>query len=81
MKVRPVTWNLHQTARYLGLNEDTVSRLANDGQIKGTRTVSKYSNEPSAVDWLFERDDVEAYIEAMRVQPGTLSKHFGGRGR
>lgn len=50
-------------ARYLGLTVRTVYRFIDDGQLPAYRFGRVIRLKPS---------DVEAFIEACRIQPGTL---------
>lgn len=60
--------NRQEVARYLALSEDTVSKFANSGELRGVLI----ENPVGAPTWDFHQADVDAFIELCRIQPGTV---------
>jgi excisionase family DNA binding protein len=52
-------------ARYLGISERTLYRLADDGEV----TVFRFGRV-----YRYRRDDLDKFIAVARVEPGTLGK-------
>jgi len=51
---------VHDVAGYLNVDEKTVYRLAQRGQLPGFKV---------AGTWRFKRDDIETWIEQHKVRP------------
>lgn len=61
----PIEWlGTKEAARHLGITPRTLYRLVDEGQLPAYQFGRVYR---------LKRTDVEAFIEASRVQPGTLS--------
>lgn len=61
----PPEWlGTKEAARYLGITPRTLYRLIDEGQLAAYQFGRVYR---------LKRADVDAFIEASRVQPGTLS--------
>ena len=60
-----ITWlGSPEAARYLGISQRTLYRLVDDGQL----TAYKFGRVMR-----LKQEDVDKFIEASRIQPGTLA--------
>jgi len=61
----PIVWlNTEEAARYLGVTTRTLYRFIDKGELAAFRFGRVFR---------LKRDDVDAFIEKCRVEPGTLS--------
>lgn len=62
---------VHEVAVYLNVDEKTVYRLANRGELPGFKV---------AGTWRFKRGDIDHWIEQRKASPPTrVRKQSGGR--
>jgi excisionase family DNA binding protein len=58
----PAAMTVHELATYLNVDEKTIYRLAQRGQIPGFKV---------AGTWRFKKDDIDAWIEVRKAAAGA----------
>jgi len=65
-------WTVRQVAEYLSVNERTVYRMAERGELPAFKVGDT---------WRFRREDIDAWIERQHRERGTDSSTKGRRGK